>query len=59
MKMKHAYLTKEEIDRSYLRGAITMREVKELLDKLDGRVSTVVNRRNVERHGRVKLHKLV
>lgn len=40
--MKHAYLTKEEIDRSYRRGAITVREVKELLAVLNGRVKSVV-----------------
>ena len=33
--MKHVYLTKEEIDRSYREGAITVREAKELLAVLD------------------------
>jgi hypothetical protein len=33
--MKHAYLTKEEIDRSYRRGAITLQEATDLLKKLE------------------------
>ncbi len=33
--MKHAYLTKEEIDTSYRHGGITVQEVHELLADLD------------------------
>ena len=33
--MKHAYLTKEEIDSSYRHGGITVQEVHELLEDLD------------------------
>ena len=32
--MKHAYLTKEEIDSSYRHGGITVQEVQELLEDL-------------------------
>ncbi len=56
--MKHAYLTKEEIDRSYQKGAITVREARELRGKLN--VCTKVGRRrNVERHGGVTLHSVI
>lgn len=55
--MKHAYLTKEEIDRSYRLGAITLREVEELLTKLDGRTANVVQNKAVH-HENVKLHKV-
>ena len=40
--MKHTYLTKEEIDRSYRRGAITVREVKELLAALNKQAKIAV-----------------
>ena len=40
--MKHVYLTKEEIDRSYRRGDITVREVKELLTDLKQQAKIVV-----------------
>ena len=32
--MRHAYLTKEEIDRAYRLGGITTAEAKELLEQL-------------------------
>jgi len=43
--MKHVYLTKEEIDRSYRRGAITVREVKELLTDLNQQAKRVVQKK--------------
>lgn len=55
--MKHAYLTKEEIDRSYRKGAITLREVEELLIKLDGQISNVVQNKIVH-HDSAKFHKV-
>ncbi|MGB5964422.1 MAG: hypothetical protein WBF77_11820 [Sulfurimonadaceae bacterium] len=55
--MKHVYLTKEEIDRSYRSGAITVREVQELLKDLDQRAKSVV-KRDVEHKGSVTLHKV-
>lgn len=33
--MRHAYLTKEEIDEAYRSGGITIQEVSELLNKLE------------------------
>ena len=33
--MKHAYLTKQSIDKAYLQGGITVREANELLSKLE------------------------
>ena len=33
--MRHAYLTKEEIDSAYRLGGITLQEVNELLNKLE------------------------
>ncbi len=33
--MKHAYLTKEEIDTSYRYGMITVQEMRELLSELN------------------------
>ena len=33
--MRHAYLTKEEIDAAYRLGGITLQEVNELLNKLE------------------------
>ncbi len=55
--MKHVYLTKDEIDRSYRRGAITVREVKELLASLNADVKTLVQNKIV-RHGSVTLGKV-
>ena len=47
--MEHVYLTKEEIDRSYRRGAITVREVKELLTDLNQQAKRVVQNK-IARH---------
>lgn len=55
--MKHVYLTKEEIDRSYRLGAITLREVEELLTKLYGRTTNVVQNKIVH-HGSAKFHQV-
>ena len=57
LHMKHTYLTKEEIDRSYRRGAITVREVKDLLAVLNQHVKRVV-RKEAARHSSVILHKV-
>jgi len=48
--MKHAYLTKEEIDRSYRRGAITLKEVTELLKKLEKSPKIAVQAHEALRH---------
>ncbi len=55
--MKHVYLTKEEIDHSYLQGAITLREVEELLTKLYGQSGNVVQNK-IMPHDSAKLHKV-
>ncbi len=57
--MKHVYLTKEEIDLSYMKGAITVREVSELLANLNERVKSAAKKNEVERHARTKPHHLV
>ena len=55
--MKHAYLTKEEIDYSYRKGAITLREAKELLVILNGAAKRVVHNK-IARHGTAALHRV-
>ena len=55
--MKHAYLTKDEIDRSYRLGAITLREVEELLTRLYGRTTNVVQNKIVH-HDSTRLSKV-
>ncbi|MDA3945158.1 MAG: hypothetical protein PF439_00550 [Helicobacteraceae bacterium] len=53
--MQHAYLTKDDIDRSYRKGAITVREVKELLRDLNRCSKRIVRS---ERHAKSALQKV-
>lgn len=55
--MKHAYLTKEEIDFAYRKGAITVKEAVELVQDLN-RCSERNAGKKIERRGKAARQKV-
>lgn len=55
--MKHAYLTKEEIDYAYRKGAITVQEAVELVKDLN-RCSERSAHKKIDRRTKATRHKV-